>query len=244
MKIDDLLELVKSRRSVRRFKPDPIPNEFITKMIDVAHWAPSGANSQPWDFIIVKDPKVKDEMADAWVRCRPETYYMEQTRAEEYRANLLRQPLNNIAEFRQAPVLIVVCADRRTFQGSTVAGRYLAADGSMDASFLKSMGNATYSLHLAAKTLGLGTQWLSVFSDWEQELKKILGVPIYLQIHTVVPVGYPAYEPDIPYRRELEEFTHYDHYDMSKFRNGEQILQFLRDLRKKTRKAFDQARSK
>ena len=62
MDYDSLLELVKRRRSRRRFKPDPIPDEFIDKIIEVARWAPSGANSQPWEFIVVKDKEIKDKI--------------------------------------------------------------------------------------------------------------------------------------------------------------------------------------
>ena len=54
------LDLVKHRRTIRRFKPDPIPDEYVEKIIEVARWAPSGFNMQPWDFVIIKDNKLKD----------------------------------------------------------------------------------------------------------------------------------------------------------------------------------------
>ena len=57
MEIDELLELMKTRRSMRRFKPDPIPDEYIEKMLEAARWSPSGANAQPWEFIIIKEPE-------------------------------------------------------------------------------------------------------------------------------------------------------------------------------------------
>jgi nitroreductase len=59
MEYESLLELVKTRRSIRRFKPDPVPDEYIDKIIEVARWAPSGYNTQPWDFVIIKDKKLK-----------------------------------------------------------------------------------------------------------------------------------------------------------------------------------------
>ena len=52
-----LLEVVKKRRSVRQFKTDPIPDEYIDKIIEVARWAPSGFHTQPWEFVVVKKKK-------------------------------------------------------------------------------------------------------------------------------------------------------------------------------------------
>lgn len=56
---DVLLDLVKSRVSVRKLKPDPIPDQYITQILEVGRWAMSGANGQPWDFIVVKNPETR-----------------------------------------------------------------------------------------------------------------------------------------------------------------------------------------
>ncbi len=55
MKYEDFLELLKYRRSIRSFKPDPIPEDYVIKILDAAHYVMSGANSQPWEFIVVRD---------------------------------------------------------------------------------------------------------------------------------------------------------------------------------------------
>ena len=62
MNYESLLELVKNRRSIRRFKPDPIPDEYVDKIIEAARWAPSGFNSQPWEFVVVKKQELKDRI--------------------------------------------------------------------------------------------------------------------------------------------------------------------------------------
>ena len=59
---DSLLVLVKKRRSIRRFNPDPIPDEYISKIIEVARWAPSGFNMQPWEFVVVKKPELREKI--------------------------------------------------------------------------------------------------------------------------------------------------------------------------------------
>ena len=64
MSYEDLLQLVKQRRSVRSFKADPIPDEHISRIIEIARWAPSGFNLQPWEFIVIKDQKTKDSIVN------------------------------------------------------------------------------------------------------------------------------------------------------------------------------------
>lgn len=63
MDYESLLELVKQRRSCRRFKPEPVPDEYVDKIIEVARWAPSGANTQPWEFIVIRKLETKQKIA-------------------------------------------------------------------------------------------------------------------------------------------------------------------------------------
>src|SRR5438874_12855778 len=63
---DMLLKLVKTRMSVRKFRPDPIPDDTIDKVLEVASWAMSGANFHPWEFIVVTDPDTKKQLRDAY----------------------------------------------------------------------------------------------------------------------------------------------------------------------------------
>jgi len=59
---DVLLEIARKRRTIRRFKPDPIPDEFITKIIDVARWAPSGFHTQPWEFVVITEKELRQKI--------------------------------------------------------------------------------------------------------------------------------------------------------------------------------------
>jgi nitroreductase len=242
MNIDELLDFLRTRQSVRRFKPDSIPDEYIEKMIEAARWSPSGANAQPWEFIVIKDRDTKLKMAELYVKIRYEHYVIEQTHVEDLRHHQLRTLPTDLPGFIDAPVIIVVCGDRRTFQATVLGGRFLGEECGLEGTYTKNIANATYGLTLAATALGLGAQWLTIHADWAQMLKPLLGVPPILQLHTAVPVGYPAYEPRPPYRRELEEMVHYEKYDMSKFRKGDQIIEFIRKLRKLTESAYSQER--
>jgi len=64
MQIDEFLELTKKRRTIRRFKPDPVPDECIEKMLEAARFAQSGGNAQPWEFIVVKDKETKNRIVE------------------------------------------------------------------------------------------------------------------------------------------------------------------------------------
>src|SRR6059036_2559464 len=64
---DTLLELVRNRVSVLKLKPDPIPDDYVTKILEIGRWAMSGANGQPWEFVVVKDPRIKAELFRVYV---------------------------------------------------------------------------------------------------------------------------------------------------------------------------------
>jgi len=239
MQIDEFLTLVRKRRSIRQFKNTPVPDEYVKKIIEAARWSMSGANGQPWEFIVVRDRDTIKKIVDLYAEYLQQTWQIEETRVSE-----LRHPAHDPdgflgpAKYGAAPVLIIVCGDPRTYQATMLTANFLVGEGGPHATYLKNMGNATQNLHLAAAALGLGSQWLSVSRPWESSLKALLGVPDDLEIHTIVPIGYPAYEPALPYRRELEEILHYEKYDKSKYRSGKDIYNFLLKLRQRTKRAY------
>ena len=190
MEIDQFLELVRKRRSIRRFKPDPIPDEYVEKIIEAGRWAMSGANAQPWEFILVKSPETKEKIAKVWYEARKEQHVIEMTRVKELRHLELAKPAN-LPAFKDAPVLIIVCGDKRTLQATVLSANYIAGDGegAPGGVYIKNMANATQNMHLAVAALGLGSEWCSVPGGIE-ELKAILNVPSLIDIHTIVAIGY------------------------------------------------------
>jgi nitroreductase len=241
MEIDEYLKLVRKRRSVRKFKPDPIPDEYVEKILEAARWAMSGANGQPWEFIVIKDQATKDKMAEAYYENRQRTYNIEKTRVEELMQPMFRVPLTGPPSFQHAPVVIVVLGDERTHQATVLSVHFLPpGEGRViNATYIKNMANATQNIHMAAAALGLGSQWFSVAGLFERALQRILDVPDEISIHTMVPIGYPAYKPPPPYRRKPEEIVHYEKYDHSKYRTDDDIYNFIVDLRRRTREAYD-----
>ncbi len=230
-----LLGIAKRRRSIRRFKPDPVPDEDIAKIIEVARWAMSGANAQPWEFIVVKKPELRAEIFEAYAAHRKQVDAFNRTLLPE-----LRHPVTGTLDagqpiFKDAPVIIAVCGDTRTLLATSLAAEIM---GSERVTYHMNMANATMLVQLAAASLGLAAQWVSASPLFEFRLKTMLGVPEWFNIPQIVPIGYTDYVPTPSYRRESTEITHYDGYDRSKFRTDEQVIEYIADLRRRSRTAY------
>ncbi len=235
MNIKEFVELARKRRSIRRFKPDPVPDEYIEQILEAARWAMSGANGQPWEFIVVKDEKIKEQLFEAGGEAEKPVSALESSRVPEMRQPWYRDLPNTVprSRFSEAPVIIVVCGDPRTAQAS-VLNRLNDRRWIVD----ENIANATQVLHLAVAACGLGSQWVTVDRYFEELIRPILGVPPILRIFSMAPIGYPAYEPKSPYRRELKEFVHRERYDMTKYRSHEAVQEYIRNLRGESKRAY------
>ena len=225
MKYEGLLELVKDRRSIRRFKPEPIPDEYVDKIIEVARWAPSGANTQSWEFVVVKKQELKDSIVRFFEEGRALAYRMELTRAPEHRHPTFARPPGGTPGFAGAHVFILVCGDLRTqnaFPLSVILQR-------KQITFNANQANAILYMHLAATALGLGSQWVSTvaFAYVQCHVKELLGLPEELEIDDMMAVGYPDQEPKPRPVRAREEMVQYDCYDKTKFRTDEEVRDFI-----------------
>jgi len=236
MESDDFLELVRNRRSIHWFKPDPVPDDCVEKILEATRWAMSGPNGQPWEFIVVRDQDTKKKIGEIYLDHRRRLYTIETTRVEELRHQGFIDPPTAASarlSFDDAPVLIVVCGDPRTFLATVVSAHLYQGDGGPNGTYISNLANATFMLQLAAAAYGLGSQWCSVERVWERKVRAILEVPDELEIHSIVPIGYPALQQQNPYRRELKELVHYEKYDRSRLRTDEDFIEYLRDLRQR-----------
>jgi FMN reductase (NADPH) len=228
MEIDKFIELLKSRRSIRAYKPDPIPDEYIQKIIEAARWAPSGGNSQPWEFIVIKKKELKDRIADLFMKSVGLLREAELTREKEMRMPALVGEMTEPG-FKNAPVLILLCGDPRVNEAFplVVFQKY------GHEVFISNLASAFLCMQLAAKTLGLGSQWVSAAGSFmEDDLKELLNIPKGVKIYDMMAVGYPAYQLGPRSPRKIDEMTHYDQYDRTKLRSDQQIKEFIKSLRK------------
>lgn len=230
---ENFLKLMKYRRSIRKFKPDPIPEDYVTKILDAAHFSMSGGNSQPWEFIIISDPEIKGKLADAYQMDYEQAWNLELMRATQYRHPALNVPAEGknkallaATHWANAPVIIAVLEDPRKQFGSVLAAFQPPIVEVLSAS----MGHLSMSIHLAAASLGLGSQRLDI--NIQQPFREMLGYPEPLILNILVPIGYRAYEPGPPQRIPLKELVHINRYDMKKYMRNEEFLKRLERIRK------------
>ena len=234
---DLLLDLVRTRASIRQLKPDPIPDEAVEKILEVGRWAMSGANGQPWEFVVVKDPATKRRLFRAYMDENNDfIYWMEQQRDPKLRHPSFQMTKDEAMTkariatgFAEAPVLICVLGDGRR-QWATVQGAHTF--GRDQAHLTDGLANVQMLMHLAAAALGLGSQHVTIHI--QEPFKRILGVPDLLTFSLIMPVGIPAVEPASGVRRPLADMVHRDRYEMDKYMSNEETLQYLRSLRDKT----------
>lgn len=245
---DTLLNLVKTRKSVRKFKSDPIPQDAVAKILEVARWAMSGANSQPWEFVVVTDAEIKRQLRDAYSEHNTDyVFWMEQQR--EYN---LRHPSYQVkndaheslrfnkakANWHLAPALIVVLGDGRRQWGTVMGAHTFGRDQSH---LTDSLANASFLIHLAAASLGLTSEWVSIHI--EEPHKRILGVPDLLKLYLIVPIGYPDVPGRDGVRRPAGDFVHRERYDMRKYMSNEDIVKYLYALREATVSTYAASRA-
>jgi nitroreductase len=224
MQYDDFLELVKNRRSFRRFKPDPVPKDMIEKVLEAARLAPSAGNSQPWEFVVVQDAAMKKDITQSITSGYQELHKID---PEMYWAVAVQPHLVD------APVIIVVCGDRRLEMT-------YPAHLPREVLLRQSLAITIYALQLAAASFGLATAWATMQTEArETQLRKLLGIPDVYTIDHIIPLGYPDEEREksnkalrpvrerARSRRGLDEIVHYEHYDKDKFRSDEQIKEFI-----------------
>jgi len=166
-----------ARRDVRRFLSTPIPAEAIDRILLAAHHAPSVGFMQPWNFIVIRDPRTKTSIKQAFRSARAQ----EAERFSDDRKKLyLSLKLEGIEE---APLNICVTCDP-TRHGPAVLGRTL-----MPQTDVYSTCCAIQNLWLAARTEGLGVGWVSIVS--EERLKEILRIPAHVSVIGYLCMGYP-----------------------------------------------------
>jgi len=175
-----LMETIKNRRSIRKYEDRDIPEEMMSILFESVQWAPSWANTQCCELIIVKDPAKKAQLQECISPKNPATKAM-----------------------TNAPVVIAFCAKKNQsgyFNGavSTRFGDWLMFD----------LGLATQNLCLAAHDQGLATVIVGLFDHARAET--ILQLPDNYSLVTLVPVGFPAKNPSPPKRKSIDELIHYE----------------------------------
>lgn len=178
----EVMKAIKERRSIRKYKPDPVSDSDLMEVLEAARRAPSWANTQCWEFVVVKDPEIKRKFADTLPSGNPA-----------------------FSSFTEAPVVIVACAQLGK------AGYYQGKAGTDKGDwYMFDVALAMQNLTLAAHSKGLGTVHVGFFDA--KEVAQLLEVPEGIVVIEMTPLGYPAQEAKATPRKELREFVSYEKF--------------------------------
>lgn len=223
---DDLIAVVRKRRSVRRFAPgQSVPRETLLRIAEAARWAPTGANSQCFDLVIVDDPGMRERVLDVF----------------------LAQSNRLIDHVKGFPAV------KKTYMANTVAIFIVLADARWKAAFpvatstewteeyrennerilLASIGAVVQNIQLAVTAVGLTSAWLSGGGEdtTNRGLQELLGYPDCMRAIGTIPVGVPEKDLASRYRRPLESMVHWNGYQADKFRPDAMVDYYVSDVR-------------
>lgn len=180
----DLFDILHTTRSMRRLKPEPVPDELICRILEAGAAAANGGNFQRWRFLVIKDPTVKKAVQAWYKKAFDEVVgprYLTSApppgvSAERYkRQHAAVEYLTD--HFHEAPVWIVACID----EGKATPNRYSGA----------SIYPAVQNMLLAARALGLGSTLTARHLLYEKESEAALGLPEGVRSYAILPIGYP-----------------------------------------------------
>jgi nitroreductase len=200
-----VIETIKKRRSIRRFRGDDVSDDLLEKIVDAARWAPSGDNQQPWLFAIVKDVALKEQMQS--FLCAKALRYIEsddgRKELEGIGPDVHRRWVEAVESrryqehLRKAPVLIATFGDVKS------------------PFYVHDCCAATENLILAAEALGLGSCWTDHGigdESLELQMRDLLKVPNNYRIVSLVAIGFPDETPKPKPRKDIAETVFLNQY--------------------------------
>ena len=220
------IDIVRRRRSVRRFASgQSIDRATLLHIAEAARWAPTGANTQCFDVVIVDDPDMRDKVLDVF----------------------LAQSNRLIDHSKGFPAV------KKTYMANTVAIFLVLADTRWTAAFpkatspewepeyaannerilLASIGAAIQNVQLAVTAVGLTSAWLSGGGEatTDADLRALLGYPACLSAIGTIPIGYPEKDVASRYRRPLRQMVHWNRYEPTQFRPDAMVAHYVSEVR-------------
>lgn len=184
-----LFHIMNNRRTVRKYRDTPVPEEHILKILDAARMCPTAGNQQPWKFLVIRDREKLDRLeaeAGKWFMDR----YRQNKEADSSQLESIKAYVTEaISNALSAPVYVAVLVDTRAKYGE-----YIIHDGSLAAGYLM----------IAARSLGYGTGFFTSFFP-DEEMKRFLKIPDPYKLICFTPIGIPVEWPETPEKKELDE---------------------------------------
>ena len=196
------VDLIKRRRSIRKFSPRKIDVTVVREVLEAARWAPSAHNAQPWRFIVLTNDALKRDSAEAMATA----WLADMTKdgvAVEVRANMAAA---SVERFTRAPVLVVACL---TMKDMPKRPDELRQQCERDLA-VQSLGAALQNMLLVAHARGLGACWFSAPCFCKETVRKVLKMPKDVEPQALIALGYPAEKPKAPSRKPLHSYACFD----------------------------------
>jgi nitroreductase len=201
----DLFDAIHDRKSIRRYKQTPVPDEDIKRIIDAGRLAPSASNAQPWSFTVIKDPALLKRMADA-VREMVDRM-IPHAESEQEAQRLAAYKNNYYVFFENAPVVIAVFMESYVSSGLLARMGYSEKEAMRLRPYpgLQSVAAAVQNMLLAIHALGYGSCWMTGPLVAQEAFQDLLGFGNEKCIAALLPVGVPDENPPARSRKPLEE---------------------------------------
>jgi len=211
-------DVIRRRRSVRKFEAGrSIARDVLARIVDCGRWAPSGANVQCFDFIVVDDPTVRDKVMAVFL-----------AQAQRLVDHAKGFPAVKKTYLANTAAIILVLGDPRwkaCFPQATSTDYDAEYRANNEAIFLCSLGAAIQNIQLGVAAEGLTSAWLSGGGEAQTnaELAAVLGYPAWMTAYGTIPIGYPAIDQKRRYRRPLDQALHWNGYQPQQYRRHAQV---------------------
>lgn len=219
----DVFEAIHTARAARRFKPDPVPEALINRILDAAIRAPSAGNAQNWIFVVVRDPEQRRKLGAIYRKASDIASAMYAARGrpphltEEQFRRLMSSGSYLWDHMAEAPVILVPCQTQPKLPppealAPDMRARYEDERRYVDRIRGSSIYPAVQNVILACRALGLGTTITTNHIRCEDEVKAALGIPEDVLTFALMPIGYPVEKAGPVVRRPVAEVTYADRW--------------------------------
>lgn len=202
MLMDNIMDSIKKRRSIRKYSSRPVSKEILSEILEAAGWAPSAHNVQPWRFIVLIDKALKQDlaeaMANAWM-----ADMIKDGMPMEVRENLRK---TSVERFTRAPVLIIACLSMNDMIKYADKPRQKCEHDLA----VQSLGAAIQNMLLAAHSKNIGACWFCAPIFCKDTVRKVLKIPEDVEPQALITMGYPAEKPSAPSRKPLQSYSYLD----------------------------------
>ena len=207
-----LIDAMMTQRAVRRVRPDPVDDAVVRKCIELALRAPTGSNGQNWEFVVVKDARIKKKLAKRY-RQGWSLYYHAMIRRiaarDEEMAKTARAVQWQVDHFTEIPVLVVACLRLGVRDGRVP---FVRMPNAVESGHYGSIYPSVQNLLLAARAMGLGACLITLPLWSVASARRTLKLPHSVRPYCIVPLGWPRGRYGPTTRKPVEQVVHLDQY--------------------------------